>query len=319
MKKILMIKFAGLGDIVMLFLVAKKLKIKYPNSKITLFCDEINSKIVENCDDIDDVFYVNRDCFRKKKILKVLSQIWKMTKFVFTKKYDLVLDFQNFGETALMVKYLKAKEKFGAQKKHKRAKNYTKTLEKKYEDYPHRVQYYCAIADVDTDIFFPKIKLTQKSITYKNILQKKLDKNKKVVGLNIGSTQEYRRYSEFNFLKLGEKLQDSYNIVVFLGKKEERFLHIFEDKFFIVNNVDLNELCGAISLCDYFISNDTGPVHIAAALEIPTLTLFSTGDDENVGALNCLKENIKKDNINDIIIEEIYEKFIILQKKQIAK
>ena len=73
-------------------------------------------------------------------------------------------------------------------------------------------------------------------------------------------------------------------------------------------DINLIKLSGAISICDCFISNDTGPVHIAAALQISTLTLFSTGNDFNVGALSNKKQSIKNVNINKITVNEVIEK-----------
>ena len=76
--------------------------------------------------------------------------------------------------------------------------------------------------------------------------------------------------------------------------------------------VELIKLSGAISLCDVLITNDTGPAHLAAALEVPTLTLFSTGEDYNVGALIDKKEFIKNIDINEITVEEVSNKFNLL-------
>ena len=41
----------------------------------------------------------------------------------------------------------------------------------------------------------------------------------------------------------------------------------------------------ALSQCSLLISNDTGPGHLAAALGLPVITLFSTGDPDNVKPL----------------------------------
>ncbi len=76
--------------------------------------------------------------------------------------------------------------------------------------------------------------------------------------------------------------------------------------------INLIKLSGAISLCDVLITNDTGPAHLASALDVPTLTLFSTGENYNVGALIEKKEFIKNININEITVEEVIDKLKII-------
>ena len=95
--------------------------------------------------------------------------------------------------------------------------------------------------------------------------------------------------------------------MVFFGPKEKKFVNLFSDEVIKVVDVDLEELAATIALCDIFISNDTGPVHMAAALGVPTLTLFSTGNDWQVGCLNPKKRFIKKADINAITVKEVIE------------
>ncbi|MDD3598343.1 glycosyltransferase family 9 protein, partial [Sulfuricurvum sp.] len=63
----------------------------------------------------------------------------------------------------------------------------------------------------------------------------------------------------------------------------------------------------------YFISNDTGPVHLAAALGIPTITLFSTGEDTNVGCLNPYKRSLRRPDINAISVSDITDELKALE------
>ena len=44
---------------------------------------------------------------------------------------------------------------------------------------------------------------------------------------------------------------------------------------FLPGDTSLRELISLISLCDLFITNSTGPLHIASALDIKTLSFFS--------------------------------------------
>lgn len=308
--RILAIRFSGMGDIVMLLQTFEKLKQKYENAHITLLCDSANSDIAKNSGGlIDEVFCVNRSVFRKKKFLGMLKEIFRL--FALRKEsYDLIIDFQNFGETAFITHICKAKEKRGAPKKKNKEYAYTTIVPR--DESGHRSQFFSRIAGVDDSLDFSKMVLSETALEYRKNLFSKLDATKKTIGLNIGSTQESRRWSEKNFAQIAEYFKKDFNILIFAGSAEKQYLDAFSSDVIRVCDVSVDKLCGAIGVCDYFISNDTGPVHVAAGLGIPTLTLFSTGTDENVGALSLKKVSISEEIINEITPKMALEKFNLL-------
>lgn len=316
--KLLVLRYSGLGDIVMLLQTLKKVKEKYNITHITLLTDTSNSSIITLTDGlINEIIPINRKYFKQKKILASLNELFKV--FVgIRKKYDMCIDFQCFGETATISYLVNAKKKLGAPNKDKYNYGYTDII--KRDDYNHRSQLFSRIAQVNDNLDFSKLILNNEAIEYKSKTQKRLSSNKKNIGLNIGSTQENRRWSEKNFSTLANILKNDYNIILFLGPSEIKYKDAFEkDKLFIVENVNLIKLCGAIECCDYFITNDTGPAHIAAALDnVSVLTLFSTGNDKNVGVLTNKKNFIKNEKINDVSIEEVRKKLIHLINLQIS-
>lgn len=309
--EILAIRFSGMGDIVMLLQTFEKLKQKYPNARITLLCDSSNSDIVKNSGGlIDNVLTINRRVFKEKKFFAIVREIYNL--FGLRKKqYDLIIDFQNFGETALITYLCKGKEKRGAPKKKNKEYAYTTIVPR--DESGHRSQFFSRIAGVDDSLDFSKMVLSQTASVYRDIVLAKLDSNKKTIGLNIGSTQESRRWSEKNFAELAEHFKKDFNILVFAGKNEKKYLDAFSSDIVRVCDVSVDGLCGAIGVSDYFISNDTGPMHVAAALGIPTLTFFSTGTDANTGALSHNKVSLSNFAINKITLQEAVEKFSLLK------
>ncbi len=297
--KILAIRYGGMGDIIMLLPTLEKIKQQYAKASLTLLCDEVNAGLQKiSCGVIDDVITIDREAFRQRQIGKMLKDIGRLLRL--WREFDIVYDFQSFGETAL-ISYLLGKKRIGAVKKAKYAKYYTSL--RPYDTKQHRSRHFAQIADVDICEKRPKLCVHKKS-RYAQCI----DPDKKSVGLNIGSTQESRRWSERNFSAVASYyFQKGCNVLVFFGPKEKKFANLFPDEVIKVVDVDLEELAATIALCDIVISNDTGPVHMAAALDVPTLTLFSTGTDWQVGCLNAKKRFIKKANINAITVEEVIE------------
>lgn len=313
--KILAIRYSGLGDVVMLLQTLKKLKNKYDSCHITLLTDKSNSSLKEiSCGLIDEIIPFDRKVFKQRKYFALIKESFKLL-FKIRQRFDLTIDFQCFGETATISYLSNAKEKFGAPKKDKYNYGYTSIIPR--SDHNHRSQLFSRIAKVDDKLDYSKLCIPNTHKNFKLELEKKLNLTKKVIGLNIGSTQENRRWSEKNFAELQKKLYQDHNILVFIGPSEKIYKDAFEKSSIFIEDVNLIELSIAISMCSVIITNDTGPAHIAAALNIPTLTLFSTGEDWNVGALMDKKEFIKNENINNISVEDVLNKFYILMGNSI--
>lgn len=304
--RILAIRYSGLGDVVMLLQTLEKLKNKYENCHITLLTDKSNISLKDiSCGMIDEVISLDRSVFRKRKYFLSLVEIVKLFPKI-RKQFDMTIDFQNFGETATLTYFTNAKIKLGSPKKDKYNYGYTEII--KRSDHNHRSQLFSRIAKVDDNLDYSKLCLNNEAINFKEEVKNQIDKNKKTIGLNIGSTQDSRRWNENNFSKLNDILKTEYNVLIFIGPCEKAYKYAFKEDSFFIEDINLIKLSGAISICDCFISNDTGPVHIAAALQISTLTLFSTGNDFNVGALSNKKQSIKNVNINKITVNEVIEK-----------
>ena len=304
--RILAIRYSGLGDVVMLLQTLEKLKNKYENCHITLLTDKSNISLKDiSCGMIDEVISLDRSVFRKRKYFLSLVEIVKLFPKI-RKQFDMTIDFQNFGETATLTYFTNAKIKLGSPKKDKYNYGYTEII--KRSDHNHRSQLFSRIAKVNDNLDYSKLCLNNEAINFKEQLKNQIDKNKKTIGLNLGSTQDSRRWNENNFSKLNDILKANYNILIFIGPYEKAYKYAFKEDSFFIEDINLIKLSGAISICDCFISNDTGPVHIAAALQISTLTLFSTGNDFNVGALSNKKQSIKNVNINKITVNEVIEK-----------
>ena len=75
-------------------------------------------------------------------------------------------------------------------------------------------------------------------------------------------------------------------------------------EFFV--HKDLDTLIEALTACRLLVSNDTGPGHLAAALDIPVVTLFSTGSPENVRPLATHGKWLRnRSDINGISVSDV--------------
>ena len=111
-----------------------------------------------------------------------------------------------------------------------------------------------------------------------------LDGKKKLLGINPGASYgSAKRWYPEKFGKVAYELSNNYDIVIFGGTAEKEIALDIE-KYLVGKGVtnyqnlsgqtSVNELINHIAILDLFITGDSGPMHLAAALQIPTVSIF---------------------------------------------
>lgn len=103
----------------------------------------------------------------------------------------------------------------------------------------------------------------------------------KIVALHPGASCPSKRWPKEQFALLGEKiLRELPCLLTVIGGEEERPLGRFlkeqmgEKLLDLTGRLRLRELAAFLKKCDCLVSNDSGPVHIAAAVGTKTLCIF---------------------------------------------
>jgi heptosyltransferase II len=137
-----------------------------------------------------------------------------------------------------------------------------------------------------------------------NIKKSKNDNNK-LLGINPGASYgSAKRWTSKEFANVAFALSSEYDIVIFGGPGEIGFAADIE-KYLIEKNVNnyqnltakttITELIDQISSLDLFITGDSGPMHIAAVFQVPTVAIFGpTNDNETSQWLNEKSLIVKK-------------------------
>ena len=126
-----------------------------------------------------------------------------------------------------------------------------------------------------------------------------------ILGINPGASYgDAKRWYPEEFAKVAAQLSNKYNILIFGGPNEINIAEEIENlliKKGIVNyqnlagKTSIAELIKKISKLDLFITGDTGPMHLAASFQVPTVALFGpTQDRETSQWLNEKSIIIKK-------------------------
>jgi len=108
-----------------------------------------------------------------------------------------------------------------------------------------------------------------------------ISESKPIMGINPGSVWPTKRWSRQGFSQLIRLLQEKFDcqVVLFGGPEDAAVVRLILDDcgaaaISLVGEISMRELPAAIRRCRVFITNDSGPMHIAVAERVPTVAVF---------------------------------------------
>jgi heptosyltransferase-1 len=317
----LIIRWSGMGDIIMTLPAIKWLKDHFENCHISYLTDTAFAGIVEKSESVDSIAKIDRRGIATtgrftSSVAGAISSMFRIRR----KKINMAFDLQGFGETAIIAYLSGAPVRIGRIKGSPLRKHvYNSPILADWEN-EHRTRYF---ARTVAEAFGSEAPITIEPPRIKIKSNLKNPPSERIIGLNIGASTESRRWSELNFYELAKRLAPKGFAIRFLLGPQEAFLVKATKKVCRQNNWDfslhrqIESLIKAVSECCLLISNDTGAGHLAAALDIPVVTLFSTGSPDNVRPLAKTAKWFRDiDDINRISVSVVEEASLtILDKK----
>ncbi|MCB1084861.1 MAG: glycosyltransferase family 9 protein, partial [Chlamydiia bacterium] len=102
-----------------------------------------------------------------------------------------------------------------------------------------------------------------------------------LIGMHIGAKDRFKQWSPKHFSTLGQRLTKEKGATLILtGDQSEALLveevaNTIPRALSVAGKLSVRETAALIEKCALFITNDTGPMHLAFAMRTPTLALFS--------------------------------------------
>lgn len=170
-------------------------------------------------------------------------------------------------------------------------------LNKKYKEM-HQVDYFLGIIEGlgrERIENVPEIELKNglKEDAEKILADYGWKKGDKIIGIHATAAYGPAKCWVFErFSRLIDRLIDEYKSwIVLIGSKTEekginRILNGIKNKDKVINiagKTDLKGLSAIISLCDLFIANDSGPMHLASAIGVPVIAIFGSTSSKKTG------------------------------------
>lgn len=301
-KKILCIKPRGIGDVVLSTIVLDNLHNHFSNTRIDYLTEHFAKPALKYNPLINKILTMQKTEFP-------LKVAWRIRK----EKYDMIIDLWSNPRTAQITFFSGAKFKVGyAYRGRKYAYNILGTSEKgEHHSAEHNLE---LLKPLGVNIVSKKIhyyvgeieKLVADEFFNENNLNDKL-----VFGIIPAGGWDSKRCDKSKWVEICKEAIKNFNckILVLWGPGDESDADFIKsnlgDDCLLAPKSTLPQMAALISKCKFVIANDSGPMHISAALNIPTLGIFGPTNPKAHGPYSSNSDYIIKEDLHCIICNKL--------------
>lgn len=330
-KRILVVRTDRIGDVLLSTPVIKALREEFPRAYIAMMVAPYTKEIVEQNPYLDEVIIYDKDSLHKSWL-----NSYRFSSALKEKKFDLAIVLHPTNRVHLVVFQAGIKRRVGYNRK--MGFLLTDKLEhKKQFGLKHEVEYnldllrYLGIMPKDNSLFMP---LKKESQIWVDVLLRKsgIKVNDKLLGIHPGASCPSKIWPNERFAQVADKISGNFGFktIIVAGTKDLRLAKEVENKMHtpvlnLSGRTSISQTASLIKRCSIFISNDSGPVHIAQAVGTPVISIFGRdqaglspkrwgpyGEKDRilhhpVGCIECLAHNCTKDFkcLKSITVEDV--------------
>ena len=312
MKKFLIINPFGIGDVLFTTPVIKALRQQYPDSFIAYWSNLRVKPILASNPQINKVFALSRGDLKKIYQESFFKGIWSAIKLVWEIKkehFDICLDFSLDHRYSLLAKIIGIRKRIGFNYKD-RGRFLTKRIDLTGYQEKHVVEYYLEllkfvnIPALDKSLYLavlPEMELKAKDI----FASAGIEATDCVIGVapgaggSWGKDAAYKHWPALKFAQVADRLAAELKArIVILGDESERkiaevIVHAMRNKpIDLIGKTSLDILPAVIKNCNLLITNDGGPMHMAAALGVRSVSVFGPVSEKVYGPFPSSSEHI---------------------------
>jgi heptosyltransferase-2 len=279
-QNVLVVQTSFLGDTVLTLPLLSEIKRRYPAGKLTLLCAPVAAELLRSLQIIDEIIVDDK----RGQDAGILG-LWRKAEILEQRKFTLAISPHKSLRSALLLFLARIPRRTGFRQS-KGAFLFHALADR--DPLRHEVERNLSILEAlgvsteicrrDIDLAVPDAARDQS----RHLLQANgVDLSKTVIGINAGSVWPTKRWAPDLFAQLIRMLkQDLTCEVVLFGSPED---HQTAAQIQALCGTEAANLCGktalrdlpaAVSACDLFITNDSGPMHIAVACGVPVVAIF---------------------------------------------
>jgi heptosyltransferase III len=275
-QRILVIKLRAVGDVILSTIVTKNLRLAYPLAKIHYLTERPSLEVLKGNPYVDDVLVYDRTSMSGLELILLVRR----------GRYDVVIDLFGNPRTALLTRLSGAAQRVGFRFRG-RSYAYNIVAEPRGNSV-HNTQFNLdalaalGVAIQDRSIYFSFDDDDSRYVD--SFMVPGFGRGAFVVCINSGGGWYTKRWGLDRFAALADRLVEEYGAQIVLpwGPGElrgaEEIRKSMTHEAFIPPATTLRQLGALLKRCSIVVTNDSGPMHIAAAVGTPVLGIYGPTD-----------------------------------------
>lgn len=289
-KNILIVKLSAIGDVIHALPVAHSLKQQYPDTRITWIVEKPAYDLLKNNPDVNEIIIFDKPKFKSLAgLVKYAPEFSTMLK---SYHFDLAIDLQGLFKSAAITLLSGAKQRLGYCNM-RELSNWVSTPVCGENRNGHIVDRYLDVAravgcDVSEVLFPMNITTEEAEHAASSANQAGLPSGQSYAVLAPGTNWPSKCWPVGHFAQLANELIQTGVVPVIIGGPSDtslamQIIHQSPKAINLVGKTTLKELAYIIKNASLFVGGDTGPMHLAVAVQTPVIALFGPTDPERNG------------------------------------
>lgn len=275
MNKILIVRTDRLGDVLLTTPVATALKERFPQAHIAWWVRPYTAPLLEQNPDVDQI------------ITDTGEPVGSLANRLRSEQFDVALIAFPRWRSAWALWRAGIPKRIGPASKWYTVLFTDRVWQHRSEGKKHEADYNLELLEplgISFKRYPTRLVLTSEEKTWarKTLEGMRLSFQRPLVVLHPGSGGSSSRWPLAHFMELGDRLQEAGYDVVVTGGPGEMYQSIMIDHmrqipvFIAAGSVSLRQFVALLAHVNLVVTNSTGPLHIAVALGIPTVSIYSS-------------------------------------------
>ncbi len=281
-QKILVLRYRFIGDTILTVPFLRNLRYAYPSAYIAWVVAPISSDVVKGIPYVDELIYwdpvtIHADSTGTHKTLKSKKDFIKMLR---KKRFDKVYVLKRSLSSAIMAFLTGARERIGFDTE---GRGFLLTKKVPYKHNQHEVQNFLDVLRADNipvkDDYLEawlsdeELDFAEKYFNIHNL-------GEKVIAIHPFAANPKRAWHIDNFIEISKRLRDlGYKTIFLGGYRDKIFIDQIKaaassDSVLAIGDLNIRQTMAILKNCRLLICNDSGIMHLGAALGIPLVAIF---------------------------------------------
>jgi len=293
----------GIGDVLFSTPLVRALRRAFPHAYLAYLCNRRTEEILQRNEHLDELFIYEKDELiglwnRSKRAC--LTSVCSLLRHIRRRRFELAIDLSLGERYSFLLACLGVPRRIGFDFRRRGRFLTHRFVMEGFQD-QHVVEYYAQLlAMLGIHLLDRQLELVFTNEDRLAVEQRlgplQFQNGQRVIGLvpaggiSWGVQAHFRRWPKEGFIQVGQALSEQYGakILVF-GESRDHEVCVEIAQAIGPAAVDLSgkttlgQFVGLIGRCDLVVSNDGGPIHIAASQSVPTVSIFGPVDPEVYG------------------------------------